>query len=320
MRMRGLLFLLLACAGTLAGPADASAAETWPSARPISWIVGFSPGGSVDVITRAVAQNVSASLKQSIVVENKPGGAGSIALSNAARSMPDGYTLTTMAGPILYGDTVPAIGKELSAVATLAKGAIVLVGPNNGPRDIRQLMDAIRAQPDRFAYASSGIGTGQHIAGEMFNFALKAKMVHVPYKGGSQAIADLLGGQVQLAFLGVSTVLEQIRNGKIVAYAVSTPQRVPQLPAVPTLKEAGLENFDVTQWYIVAAPAGLPGDVQARLKHAISQAVESPDIRALLDRNGLVAADANDADAAQLVRNSLETAHAVARAANLSFR
>jgi len=320
MRMRGLLFLLTACAATLANPPGAVAAEAWPSARPISWIVGFSPGGSVDVITRAVAQQVSTTLKQSIVVENKPGGAGSIALASAARSMPDGYTLTTMAGPILYGDAVPAVGKELTAVATLARGAIALVGPNDGPKDIRQLMDAIRAQPDRFAYATSGIGTGQHIAGEMFNVALKAKMVHVPYKGGSQAIADLLGGQVQLAFLGVSTVLEQIRTGKIIAYAVSTPERIPQLPSVPTLKEAGLDNFDVTQWYIVAAPAGLPDDVRAQLKRAVSQAVEAPDIRELLDRNGLGAADADSADAAQLVQKSLQTAHAIARQANITFR
>lgn len=318
MRIRGLLCLLAAWAATLANPAGA--AEAWPSARPISWLVGFSPGGSVDVITRAVAQNVAALLKQSVVVENRPGGAGSIALAGAARSKPDGYTLTTMAGPILYGKAVPAIGKDLAALATLARGAIVLVGRKDGPKDVGQLMDAIRARPDRYAYATSGIGTGQHIAGEMFNFALKAKMVHVPYKGGSQAIADLMGGQVPLAFLGVSTVLEQIRNGTITAYAVSTPERIPQLPSVPTLKEAGLENFDVTQWYVVAAPAGLPGDIQARLKQAISQAVDAPNIRELLDRNGLSAAGAQGADAAQLVRQSLETAHSVARQAHISFQ
>src|SRR5690606_27925776 len=183
---------------------------------------------------RAFAQQVGEALGQSVVVENRPGGSGAIGLSAAARAEADGYTLVTMAGPILYTGQVPQLGKELAGVATLAEGAVVLVGTAGGPQDFAALAEAIRKEPSRFAFASSGIATNQHIAGEMLNLALEADMLHVPYKGGGQAVTDIVGGQVQLGMLGVSAVLEHVRAGKLIAYAVTSATRAEELPATPT--------------------------------------------------------------------------------------
>lgn len=304
------------CLGAAALVGGAHAAETFP-ARPITWLVGFAPGGSVDVVTRAIAQQASVNLKQTIVVENKPGGAGSIAMSTAARAPADGYTLVTLAGPILHPGSVPAVGKELTGVATMAEGAVVLVGSPGGPATATALLEAIRREPTRFAFASSGMGTNQHLAGEMLNLALKVNMVHVPYKGGSQAVTDIIGGQVQLGFLGVSTVLEHVRNGRLIAYAVGSPERIAALPQVPTLREAGVEGFSATQWYAAAAPAGLPETARQTLRDAIEAAVRSPQVASVLESAGLNPPASTDTDPTALVVDSLAQARKVAQQAGI---
>lgn len=297
-------------------PAAGWAASPWPSEQPITWVVGFTPGGSVDVITRALAQQVGKELNQSVVVENKPGGAGGIALAAVARARPDGYTLVTAAGPILHAPHVPKVGAGLTAVAPIAQGAVVLVGPASGPKDFAALSAAIKANPGKFAYASSGIGTGQHIAGEMLNQAMGADMVHVPYKGGGQAVVDVMGGVVPLAFLGVSSVYEHVRSGKLTAYAVTTAQRAEASPEVPTLREAGLSNFELPQWYVVAVPEGTPQDVADKLRAATAAAVKTPEIQRLLTSNSLSSVDAS-IDANALVKESMDRAESVAREANI---
>lgn len=307
-------------AASLTAASLAQAAEPWPQAKPINWIVGFAPGGSVDVITRAFAQQVATALGQSVVVENRPGGSGAIGLSAAARAPADGYTLVTMAGPILYTGQVPELGKDLSGVATLAEGAVVLVGTADGPPDFAALAEAIRREPSRFAFASSGIATNQHIAGEMLNLALDADMLHVPYKGGGQAVMDIVGGQVQLGMLGVSAVLEQVRNGKLIAYAVTSPTRADALPDVPTLQEVGIPGFEATQWYVAAVPAGTPEEVRDGLNAAIGKALESDEIRQLLALNGMSLPSAAAQDPEALVRRALDQAWQVAREANVDLR
>jgi tripartite-type tricarboxylate transporter receptor subunit TctC len=274
------------------GALAASPADTapWPTARPITWIVGFPPGGSLDVLTRVAARKLSEKTGQSVVVENRPGASGLIALQTAARGAPDAYTLITLPGPLLFTQRVPELGRELTAVASLAQGPMVLVGPaSNTPSTVQELIADMRKHPKLWSYASSGNGTSQHLAGELFNMATGTAMTHVPYKGGGQAVADVVGGQIPLAMLGVTPVVQQIRSGKLKAYAVTTRYRIDSLPNVPTMQEAGLTGYDASQWYIVAAPAGTPADRIERLNQWMSEITASQDMKPALDASGSVA-------------------------------
>lgn len=174
--------------------------------RPVTWLVGQPPGGSVDILTRLVARHVEQTLGQSVVVDNRPGAAGAIALQAAARAPQDGLTVITIPGPILTNVPVPRIGKELTGVATLAKGPMVLVGTTATPLPptLAGLLAAAGKDPKAFSFASSGNGTSQHLAGELMNQIARTQIVHVPYKGGSQAVTDVVGGQVPLGMLGIT--------------------------------------------------------------------------------------------------------------------
>lgn len=264
--------------------------KPWPHAKPITWIVGFPPGGSLDVLTRLAARKLGEKTGQSVVVDNRPGASGFIALKAAASAAPDGYTLITIPGPILFSQRVPELGKELVAVASLAQGPMVLVGPSsNGPSTVSDLVKEVRNAPKSWSYASSGNGTSQHLAGELFNAATGTAMTHVPYKGGGQAVTDVVGGQVPLAMLGVTPVLAHIQSGKLKAYAVTTKYRIESLPNVPTMQEAGLKDYEATQWYMVGAPAGTPADRVAQMNQWINEIAASSDMKPALLASGSVA-------------------------------
>lgn len=267
----------LAIIGTTA--ALAQTASRYPE-KPITWIVGFPPGGSTDGITRLVAKKIESALGQSVVIDNRPGASGAIAMGAAARATPDGYTLVTVAGPDVPAKAVPELGKELTGVAALGAGALVLVGTTAAPMPptLKDLLAAAKANPDKYSFGSSGIGSSQHLAGELINQMAGTKMTHVPYKGGGEAVNNLAGGQLPLAVLGIPPVLPHIKSGKLKAYGVTTSSRSSTLPDVPTLNEAGLVGFDANQWFVVATAAGVPADRIQKLNAAISQALKDPEI------------------------------------------
>jgi tripartite-type tricarboxylate transporter receptor subunit TctC len=248
--------------------------------KPITWIVGFSPGGSTDGITRLVAKKLESSLGQPVVIENRPGASGAIAMSAVARATPDGYTLVTVAGPDVPAKAVPELGKDLAGVAALGSGAMVLVGTTAAPlpATVKDLLAAAKASPDKYTFGSSGTGTSQHLAGELINQVAGTKMTHVPYKGGGQAVTDLLGGQLPLAVLGIPPVLPHIKSGKLKAYGVTTISRSSALPDVPTLNDVGLPGFDANQWFVVATAVGTPADRIEKLNAAINQALKDPEV------------------------------------------
>jgi tripartite-type tricarboxylate transporter receptor subunit TctC len=276
-RTAAALIASLATIGTTASLAQT--ASRYPE-KPITWIVGFPPGGSIDGITRLVAKKIESALGQSVVIDNRPGASGAIAMGAAARATPDGYTLVTVAGPDVPAKAVPELGKELAGVAALGAGAMVLVGTTAAPMppSLKDLLAAAKASPDKYTFGSSGIGSSQHLAGELINQMAGTKMTHVPYKGGGEAVNNLLGGQLPLAVLGIPPVLPHIRSGKLKAYGVTTSSRSSTLPDVPTLNEAGLVGFDANQWYVVATAAGVPADRIQKLNAAISQALKDPEI------------------------------------------
>lgn len=314
---------LLVVAGLTAGlslqPALAQE-KPWPTAKPITWMVGFVPGGSVDVITRAMAKAVSEKIGQSIVIENRPGASGALALQAAARAPNDGYTLVTVPGPVLYGQRQPEIGKELSAVALMSQGPIVLVGKGPGaPTNLSELIQAMKKAPSQWNFASSGTGTGQHLAGELFNSMAGTEMVHIPYKGGGQAVTDIIGGQTSLGMLGVTPVLAHIKSGQLKAYAVTTTFRIPGLPDVPTMEEAGLKGYEATQYFVAAVPAGVDTRIVARLNAVIEEVSRIPEVVTALTAGGQVASKLSPAEAQQFVVKSLAKFDAVAKKANITL-
>lgn len=295
------------------------AAATAQAAQPVTWLVGQPAGGTVDVVTRLVARQVEQSLGQTVVVDNRPGAAGAIALQAAARAPKNGLTLVTVPGPILTPLAVPQIGKELAGVAMLAKGPMVLVGSAAQPLPdtLESLLAAARKEPRSFAFATSGNGTSQHLAGELLNQMAGTQIVHVPYKGGSQAVTDVVGGQVPLGMLGITPVLPHIKAGRLRAYGVTTAARSAMLPEVPPLGEAGLKGFDAEQWFAVATASGAPAERIAALNAAIAQALQSPQVQSALASAGVVAAPASAQQTTQFVTQDVARWQALARKASL---
>ena len=247
--------------------------------------VGAPAGGGTDIVARMLGDKLGESMKQTFVVDNRPGASNTIAADFTAKSPPDGYTLlvaTTTGQAIaphlmkLNFDTL----KDLAPIAlVMVVPNVLVVGPAVSAKDVRELVAQMKAKPDGFNYASSGAGSTQHLAGEAFKKLAGVQMTHIPYKGSSQAHADLLGGQAQIMFDTTSSAIGQIKGGKLRALAVTSPKRSPELPDVPTLAEAGFPGMEMTTWYGVFAPAGTPKDVLAKLHEEISTALKSPDVQ-----------------------------------------
>lgn len=311
----------------LAGTASAAAAWLLPAAQAkaesttLTWLVGQPAGGTTDVITRLLSRQVETLLGQTVVVENRPGAAGALALQAAARAPRNGQLLVTMPGPILSAQPVPALGRELAGVALLARGPMVLVGTMAQPlpATLEALLAAARKDPKLYAYASSGNGTSQHLAGELLNQMAQTQLMHVPYKGGGQAVVDVVGGQVPLAILGLTPVLAHVRSGKLRAYGVSTATRSPLLPDVPTLAEAGLKGFDADQWFAVATTAGTPPERIAQLNAAVVSALGSADVQAAIAQAGLSAGGGSAQQATAFVTRDLARWQALAAKAQLTL-
>ena len=247
--------------------------------------VGAPAGGGTDIVARMLGDKLGESMKQSFVVDNRPGASNTIAADFTAKSPPDGYTLlvaTTTGQAIaphlmkLNFDTL----KDLTPVAlVMVVPNVLVVGPSVTAKDVKELVAQMKAKPDSFNYASSGAGSTQHLAGEAFKKLAGVQMTHIPYKGSAQAHADLLGGQAQLMFDTTSSAIGQIKGGKLRALAVTSPKRSPELPDVPTLAEAGFPGLEMTTWYGVFAPAATPKEVVAKLYTELMAALKSPDVQ-----------------------------------------
>lgn len=286
---RWFVVLSLALPVAIAGAAEPKL--DWPG-KQITWVVGFVPGGTADVLTRIAAREVARETGLNVVVENRPGASGAIALQLVARSTPaDGYLLT-VPGPLIYPTPQPEIGRELAPVMLLAQGPMVVVGPAAGAQ--KSLLDVLaeaRRHPENWSYGSSGNGTSQNLAGELLNQYAGTRVLHIPYKGGGQAVADVAGGQIPLAILGSAPVMPQIKAGVLKAYAVTTPYRLDSLPDVPTVEELGFKDYAATQWFAVAASEAIPGSQLEQINVALQAAVRTPAFRAAVDNAGMIAGD-----------------------------
>jgi tripartite-type tricarboxylate transporter receptor subunit TctC len=292
-RGSGFPFLLATFASLLACAAGFATAQAYPS-KPIRMVLPYPPGGGSDTIGRPLAQKLSESLGQQVVVENRGGANGNIGMEHAARAAPDGYTIVfaltaqLAVNPGLYGKVPYDPVKDFAPITLLGTGTYILVvHPSLPVKSLKQLIALAKAQPGKIAYSSSGNGSGGHLAAELMNSMAGIRMLHVPYKGGGPALMDLIAGQVQVLFSTQLASWPHIQSGRIRALAVSTAKRPASIPDLPTIAEAGLPGYDSGVWYGVLAPAGTPRDIIARLNGDIVRALSQPDYRGLLVNNGI---------------------------------
>ncbi|GAO69910.1 tripartite tricarboxylate transporter substrate binding protein [Comamonas sp. E6] len=283
--------ILITLGATLA--LAAQAAGNFPD-RPVNIIVPFPAGGSTDTVARAVALSMAEQLGKPFVVENRPGATGTIGAGAVKRAAADGYTLLVASlGPFVVTPhmvkNVPYdASKDFDYITIPVQAPNVLVASTTQKaRSVSEVIAALKANPGKISFASSGNGSSDHLSAELFWQQTGTEAVHVPYKGGAPAITDLLGGQVDFSFQNVNAVLPHLRSGKLRAIAVTGSQRSPVLPDVPTLAESGVKGAEVYSWQGMAAPRGLPADVKSRLAKAAIVAVQQPDIRKRFVEQGL---------------------------------
>ncbi len=262
--------------------------------RPVRVVVGFSAGGTTDVVARIMAKELTAELGQSFVIDNKPGAGSNIATEQVARAEPDGYTLlfvavTSAINQTLYPKVRFDLVKDFAPVALGAKVPNVLVvNPSVPVKNVQELIAYAKANPDKVSYASSGSGTSIHMAGELFKLRTGLKTQHIPYKGSSPAVTDLMAGQVQFMFDNMPSSWPHVMNGKLKALAVTTSKRSPTAPDLPTMEESGIKPFDVSSWFGLIAPAGTPPEVIQKLNVAMNKAFDKPEVKEAYAKLGAV--------------------------------
>lgn len=293
--MRKLRFRLVAGAVLTALTASLTvpvAAQTFPS-KPVRLIVPFAPGGFTDVVARILGQRLSVSMGQQFVIENKAGAGSTIGTDFVAKAAPDGYTLvmvstTHVISPWIYKSMPYDPIKGFVPVTKLVDSPyVLLVNPKVPARNVQEFIALAKASPDTIRYASSGNGSSQHLMGGLFASLTGTKLQHVPYRGSSGAATDLVAGVVESSFAGVPNALAQVPAGRLRALAVTTAKRIPQLPDVPTLQEAGVPGYEASVWLALLAPAGTPRDIVNRLNAEVAKLMESADTRKALYEAGV---------------------------------
>ena len=286
-RRQAALAILLSCTSML------SLADAWP-AKPIRTIVPFPAGGGTDIVARDVTQKMTALTKWTFVIDNKPGSGGNLGIDTAAKATADGYNLVIgqtsnlAINPSLYSKLPYDPVKDLTPIGLIGNAPLVLVVAMDSPfKTLADVVKAAKAQPGHINYATSGNGTVAHLATELFQREAGVKLTHIPYKGASQGINDVIGGQVQLYMSSVPTLLGHIKNGKLRPLAVTASKRTDDLPQTPTVAESGYKGFEAVTWFGVLGPAKLPAAVVSTVNAELNKALNSPDLRKKLEDQGL---------------------------------
>ena len=309
-------------AALLVAPAGGALAQAqaYPG-KPIRVIVPFPPGGSTDFLARIVGQKLTAAWGQQVVIDNRPGAGGTVGAAEAARAAPDGYTL--LMGAVHHTIATSAYAKlpydfqrDFAPVTTVAiVPNVLVVNPAVPANSVKELIAYAKANPGKLNYGSAGMGTAHHLIGESFNAQAGVDILHVPYKGSSPAVADLIGGQVTLMYDTVSSCLPHIKSGKLRPLGVSTAKRSAALPDVPTIAEAALPGFEVTTWFGFLAPAKTPADIVTKLNTEIVKILNMPDVRErLLAAGSEPVGNTPEQMTAQIAKETAEFAKIVKRA------
>jgi tripartite-type tricarboxylate transporter receptor subunit TctC len=309
--MQSKKIMIAFAAAALLGGFPSAQAQNWP-AKPIRFIVPFTPGGGNDTIARLVGQKLSAALGQQVIVDNRAGAGGTIGAEAAARSAPDGYTMF-LAGVATHGinpnlrsklpyDPV----KDFQPVSLIASAPlIVVVHPSLPVRNTRELIALAKSKPGQVTYASNGAGGSSHMAVELFNMMTGTKMLHVPYKGLSPALTDLISGQVQVMFSSAVAMLPQVKSGRLRAIAMTGAKRSPALPDVPTVAESGVPGYETGSWYGVVVPAGTPKPIVGRLAQEIAAISKSPEVNQRLVEDAAIPVGSTPDEFGAFIRKEL---------------
>jgi tripartite-type tricarboxylate transporter receptor subunit TctC len=319
----GIAFRVILIAALAGGNFGAKAQSTYPS-RPIQMIIPLAAASAVDNAARILAQRMSDNMGQAIVIENQPGAAGLIGTDRVAKAAPDGYviggfndSIMTML-PNLYATMSWDILRDFEPISLVATVEWGLVVNNDSPyKTAADLIAAAKANPGKINYGSGGNGSPQHVAMEVFASAAGISLTHVPYRGATQAALDVASGQVSVAFQGLATVASLVRGGKLRLLAVTTRNRLPQFPDVPTVSESGLPGFEFNSWFALMAPAHTPKPIIARLNAEVLKALADPEVRARLDAQGLTTRGSSPEELGTATRAQLAKYARVMREANI---
>lgn len=301
--------LLAAVLGVFAVNASANAA--YPE-KPVRIVVSFAPGGTTDVLARIMAKELTDALGQTFVVENKPGAGSNIATDQVARSNPDGYTLlfvavTSAINQTLYKNVTFDLTRDFAPIALGAKVPnILVVNPKVPAKSVQELVSYAKANPGKLAFASSGSGSSIHMAGELFKMQAGIDVLHVPYRGSSPAVTDLIGGQVDFMFDNMPSGWPHAQSGKLRALAVTSGERSTSAPDVPTMRESGFPEFNVTSWFGLIAPANTPPEVINTLNAAMVKAIDKPNVRESFEKLGAVGEKMTPEQFGAFIRSEVE--------------
>jgi tripartite-type tricarboxylate transporter receptor subunit TctC len=297
-------------------------AQQWP-AKPVSLVVPFPPGGSSDVLARALTDKLSQALGQTVIVESKPGAGATLGADHVAKAKPDGYTLLMGAvhhtiATSVYKKLPYDFQKSFVPITTVALVPNVLtVNASSPAKDVKGLIELAKASPGKLSYGSNGNGTAQHLIGTQFSKLAGVDILHVPYKGSAPLVTDLLGGQVQMSFDTLTPVYQHVKGGKLRALAVTTGKRSTALPDVPTLAESGLKDFDLGTWFGVLAPAGTPQDIVTRLNTEMVKIINTPDFKKRMAEVGAEPIGNSPTEMAKQIKDDTEKYAKLVKEANV---
>ena len=315
----------LAIAALAAPVEQAQTAAAYPT-KPIRLIIPFAPGGSTDILGRLLAQKLGESMQASVVVENKAGANGTIGCDLVAKAPPDGYTVIlgdvgcmSMA-PGLYTKLPYDPLRDFAPISLVGRSPLVLtVGENSPFKSLAELTAAAQAAPGKLNYPSSGTGGPNHLGAELYAMQAKVKVSHIPYKGSAPSVVSLVSGETDFGFLTAVTISAQLNAGKVKAQAVAHTERLPAMPNVPTMSEAGLKGFTADAWFLAAVPAGTPKPIVDRLYAEIAKALPAPDVKAKLDGMGVLASGLDPQASARFLRTEVDKWRGVIKTARITL-
>lgn len=323
--MKRILSLAMIALAAMTGLAHAQSADDYPN-RAIRLVVPFAAGGSTDIVARIIAAKMSEILKQPVVVENRGGAGGNAGAAAVAKAPPDGYTVlmgtvaTHAINPALYTKMPYDPVKDFAPVSLLVNVPnVVVVHPSLNVKNVSELIALLKANPDKYEYASSGIGTPLHLSGALFESMAGVKMVHIPYKGAGPALVDVMSGQVKIMFDNLPSSIGHIRKGTVIGLAVTTKERSPAAPDMPTVDESGLPGYETYSWNAIFAPAGTPSAIVDKLAKACMEAMADPQVKAKLADLSAVTVGSTPAQLGEHVKSELAKWGPVVKASGASI-
>ncbi len=319
MKLNAMLFL----ASSLITVANAQAQTAWP-AQPIKLVVGYSPGGPVDTTARTFAKYLGDELKQSVIVENRTGASGMIAAESTSRAQPDGYTINFVASPtltitpLIQKNTKIDLDEDFTYIGNLLNYTNVLVINKDIPvKSVAELVAYAKKNPNAVSFGSAGVGGSNHLSAELLKQKTGSQMLHVPYRGNSPAMIDVIGGKITFMFDITSTAIQYIESGKVRALAVTSRERNAGLPDVPTMVEAGVKDYEVTGWYALIGPKNLPANIHERLETALKNIAKNPEFNKSMKAGGYTINLSNGADLKAKVKREYAMWDDVIKKANI---